>query len=139
MKSNRLSKSNHTTVFGVGVGIIVSLVISMLLLTGVTSLIVDGKLNENVVAFFTFATRVIALLVGVLIGTGLIKQKHIIFAGVIALGYLIILITLGIVLYDGSFRNFGSGIVSVLLGSGAGCLIRLKLQNRPQRAKRIKN
>ena len=137
-KLRRQMISNHATMFGVGIGIVISFVLSMLLLAGVTSLLVSGGVGESLTGTFVFAIRTIALLVGVLIGTGFIKEKCVFVAGIITLSYLILLTGLGVVLYDGSFKAFGVSITSILLGGASGCLIRLKLQNKPQRVKRIR-
>lgn len=139
MKSRQISMSNHSTVFGVGIGIVTAFIISFLLLAGLTSILVSGGLGEGMTGPLVFSIRTISLIVGVLVGTGFVKGKCIIYAGAITLGYMVLLAGLGIVIYDGSFENFGLSIISMVLGGVFGCLIRLKLQNKPQRMKKFKS
>ena len=130
--------SNHSVAFGSTIGILISLVISMLMMTGMTSLLISGRTGENVVGVSVFAIRAIAVLVGVIIGTSILKEKYVVAAGVISLGYLLLLTGFGIVLYDESFKGFGLSAISAALGGAVGCIFRLKLQNKPLGKKKIR-
>ena len=138
LKTRAGSSSGRSIVFISAVGIIIALTLSFFLSAGLTSLVMSNKLSESSTSPFTFAIRTVAVLAGALIGTVFAKDKYFVNIGIIALGYLIILLGLGITLYDGSFQNFGTGILSVIVGGSIGYLIRLKSQNKTRRTKKSK-
>ncbi len=137
-KSRTAVSFNNSVVFGVLLGAVAALIISMILTTGMTSLVLGGRLNDRLLQIFIFVIRLISVFIGVLLGTGLIGEKWIVITGVISVLYLLLLAGVGIVFYDGSFQGFGVSLISVVLGGAAGCLVRLKLQNKPQRKKKIR-
>ena len=130
--------ANHTIKSGAFIGIISSLAVSLIFITIVASLVTKGSIPEDFSSWTTHIVQAIAGLTGVLIGTGLTKEKYFATSGIIVGGYLFLLIGLGIALYDGSFQNFGVGIISVLIGGTVGCLIRLKSQKKTTRARKTK-
>ena len=108
------------------IGIIVASLVSFLLLVGLTSLIVNGTVNEGVVGAIAFAIRTVAAAIGCVDGMVLMKEKYLFITGATALGYMSVLLGLGIALFDGSFKNILSGAVSVLLGGALACFVVLK-------------
>ena len=130
--------SNRTTTVGIFAGIIAALIMSFTSIIALTSLVRNHNFLESSLELSVFLVRMVAVLLGVLIGTGLIKERCIVVAGIVAAGYLVLLLALGILIYDGSFENFGTGVLSTVIGSVLGGLIRLKLQNKPSRSKKIK-
>ncbi len=137
-KTRLTTTSNRTATIGILVGIIAAFIISLILVAVTTGLITGNKLNEESSNWIVFVVRAIAVLIGVLIGSGIVKEKHIITIGVIVAGYLALLLGLGIVMFDGAFKNFWNGLISALIGGVAGYLIRLKSQNKPRKARKIK-
>ena len=129
--------TNNSVVLGISLGIVAALIISLLLTTGMTSLVLGGKMNERLLQVFIFAIRSIALFVGVILGTALTREKYIAATGAITVGYMLLLMGLGIAVYDGTFCGFGSSVISIAVGAAVGYLFRLKLQNKPRRKKRI--
>ena len=69
-----------------------------------------------------------AVLIGGLLGAGLSKDKYLIVISAVALGYIIVLLALGIILFDVSINNIGTGVLSVAIGAGIALLIKLKRQ-----------
>lgn len=138
LKTRTMSGANRSTAFAVAVGLGVSLVIMLLLSVGMTSLLVNGRAAEGTMDWLVFVIRLVAVLLGTLVGSGIVNEKLLLSVGLIVLGNLFLLLGMGIVIYDGSFNNFGAGVVSIIIGGILSFLIRLKLQNKPRRAKRIK-
>lgn len=130
IKSHMTVLSGNSGSLGVIAGVLVSFIISALLISGVTSLMMRGKCFEEIVEILIFAIRMLAVLAGVLVGTSIVRDKCIVNAGAISFAYLLALAGVGIVLYDGSLKGFGLCAISVVLGGVAGCLFRLKLQNK---------
>lgn len=138
MKIKSRKTPGGSVVFGTSVGAVAAIIISLLITMGMTSLALSGQLEGNLLDMFIFAIRLIAAFAGVMLGTGLIKEKCIATTGVISILYLLFLAGIGIVFFDGSFQGFGLSLISVVLGGAIGCLFRLKLQNKPQRKKKIR-
>lgn len=136
LKKRVSALSSHTTVIGMSAGIICAFLMSLLFLAGMTSLIMSGKIADGTANILIFALRTIGVLVGVLIGTGVIKEKCLITSVYIVLGYLIILIASCILIYDGVFSRLVLGVISAITGGALGCLIRLKLQNSQRRTRK---
>ena len=130
--------TNRTTTVGAVIGIVISFVMSLILIAGITGLVTGNKLSEGSLVWLVFVVRIVTVMVGALIGTGLAKEKCVITAGIIVAGYSALLLSLGIVIYDEAFQNFGAGLLSVIIGGAIGYLIRLKLQNKPRRGRKIK-
>lgn len=114
-------------------GLAAALSVSALLTLLLTSLIINGRLGEENGNALVFVIRILSVFVGGLIGASLAQGKYLPVISLVSLGYLIMNIALGIALYDGSFRNFIGGVMSVLIGGATACLIKLiepKRQNR---------
>lgn len=120
------SSAKITEVPAIVIGIVAATIISVLLTVGLTSLIMNGTIGEVTTGPYIFIIRTVASAIGCLVGTTLMKGKYLFIAGAIALGYLAVLVGMGIILYDGSFNNILSGAVSVLLGGVIACVAVLK-------------
>ena len=137
-KNRSLKFSDKSTVYGVIVGAVAAMITGVLIMTGVTSLLIHSRVREHIVGLSIFLIRVIATLVGVMIGTNLTKEKTIVTSGAISAAFLVILTGLGIIFYDESFRDLGLCVLSIMIGGVIGCLFRLKLQNKPIGKKKIR-
>lgn len=125
--------SGQSTTSAIAIGLAVTLVVSILLSAGLTSLVINGNLNENSVRISVFVIRTISVLLGGLVGASLSKGKYLPIVGIIALIYAIVLIGFGIIFYDGSFQNFGFGMLSMIIGGALACIIKLKPLRKPRR------
>lgn len=128
-----MRKSIHTTssakvteVSAIGIGVAAATIISVLLAAGLTSLVMNGTVGETAAGPYIFIIRTVASAIGCLVGTMLMKGKYLLVAGSIALGNLAVLVAMGIILYEGSFNNILSGLLSVLLGGVIACFVVLK-------------
>ena len=120
----------------VGIGTLVSLIISVLLSVVLTSLIGKGSLNENQL-LDVFLIRMIAVLIGGILGAEISNQKPLPVIGVISAAYLLVLLAIGILLFNGSIRNFGISVLSVFAGMIGALVIKLKPQRIRKKATRI--
>lgn len=118
------------------VSVIAATILSVALSALLASLILNGSLSEKAVGTAILAVRSVSLLAGALVGGAMLKQKILPQVGFTALGYLLVLLGIGIVFYDGSFNEFWSGIASVLVG-GTGAFVIL-LRSTKQRTHRPK-
>ena len=107
-------------------GAAIAVVITVLMNIGLTSLVINGQIAESDTAFIVFIIRAVSVMIGGMIASALAKEKILITIGITAIGYLLIVVALGIIFYDGSFRNFISGVISVAVGAVCACVLRLK-------------
>lgn len=125
MKRNKLkvSKAGRSHTAAVITGVVIALVLSFLLTALMGNLILNGHSGENIAHASIFLIRTISVLVGALIGGLVLRHNYLKLVGFITAGYFVVLIGIGIVFYDGSFKSFLVGAVSVLVGGIAALLI----------------
>lgn len=125
MKRNKLkiSKAGRSHTSAIVTGVVIASALSLLLTALIANLILNGQLSEKITTAAIFVVRAISLLVGALIGGFVLKQNYLKLVGFITVGYFVVLTGTSIVFYDGSFKNFLLGVVSVLIGGVAALLI----------------
>ena len=133
LKMSGIKQSNASAIF---TGVILATLLSLLLTALMANFVLNGHLSEKHISAISFVIRTISVFAGSLAGASLLKQKFLRSVAIIVAGYLVVLIGIGIVLYDGSFKNFIQGIVSVLSGGGIALLILLRPKgNKHKRVK----
>ena len=121
----KLSKGAKTTwVRAAVIGICFALVVSVALTALLGKFALNGTIGESGVGLAVFVIRLLSVAVGGFVGTGLTDGKLLPVVGVITAGYLLFLLAAGIILFDGSFNRFASGLVSAVLGGAVVALIR---------------
>lgn len=138
IKNGIFSPSRSKEVVGVSIGVFCSVVISMVLLSAFVGLSISGRTFGVLEKLTPFAIRFVSVLIGVLVGTGQVKEKWLIISGCIVFGYLCLLILLCIIAFNGIFNGLWTGVLSTIIGGGLGCIIRVKLQNRPLKHRKAK-
>ena len=133
MKSSYVSMTK-----GILLGMLCSMVISLLLLLGVTSLLLGGKIEDDLVGLLISVIKFTAVMIGVLVCTSITKEKFLIQSVVIAIGYVLLLTITGLLIYDGVVSGFWMDMISVALGAAAGYLLRFKLQDKGRRRRKIR-
>lgn len=125
MKRNKLkiSKDGRSKSTAIIIGIAVASLLSVLLTGVISNLVLKGNLSEKLANGAVFVIRTISVLAGALIGGSLLKHDYLILIGIIVSGYLTMLIGAGIVFFNGSFKNFLLGIISVIIGGAVALLI----------------
>lgn len=139
-------KTEHKTVTGgstiikdIGIGIGVGIIISATLLLALTSLVLNGKINSDTSHKFVFGIRTAGAFAAAFVTTALFKKKHLQMIALTASVYLLILLAGGIVIYDGSFVGFGSGVLSMAIGSSIVYAIRMvPTEKRQHRHNRVR-
>lgn len=119
----KISKAGISHTSAIVTGVVIASVLSLLLTALIANFILNEHFSEKITAAVIFGIRTISVLVGALIGGFILKQNYLKLVGFITVGYFVVLIGAGIVFYDGSFKNFLTGAVSVLIGGVAALLI----------------
>ena len=118
--------SGKTLVVSAEIGVGTALMVTALLSALAAIVTLNGGIKEDQMGLLSFGIRMVAVFVGGIIGGVAAKEKGLIVVGAIALVYLVILIGVGIAVYETSFQNFVSGVASVAAGGAAACVTRLK-------------
>ena len=126
------AKTKQSVFLSIMVGVICSLLISTFMLVGLTNVVIKGKIGIGVSGLLIHFVRFTAVLIGVILSTLLVKDNYLITSGAVTIGYVLLLGLLCVLIYDSSFYGFWIGVLSSVLGGGAGMLIGLKLQHRPR-------
>lgn len=129
MKYNiRVPKAGGSSVgLGITIGVFAACLAGFLLTIALTSLVMNGSVDKNETDLFVFVIRAISVILGSLITTSFTKTKHLLMIGLTMVGYLLIQLILGFVIFNDSFHNFGIGVISTLLGGVCACIIKLKM------------
>ena len=135
MKKKHTITENNNIFACIGIGLLVTILISLMMTIALTSLIQKGKISENGNAFI-FIIRVTATIVGCLLGSGLSKKSILPVIGAISAGYFIVLLSMGLLFLDGSLNKVWQGILSVIIGGAIACMVKLKPQSSGKKAKR---
>ena len=137
MKRTHLSiVKNMNIAICITAGLLAALFVSIILTIGLTSMIEKGKISGDGI-FGSFLVRSIATVVGGLLSAGLSDKKLLLTIITTSAAYLLILLGIGIILFDGSFCNLWMGVFSVALGAVIALLIKLKPQTNRKKSVRI--
>jgi len=128
----------RSVTLSVVIGVAIAAVISLLLNMGLTSLVMNGHIEANDTAFFVFAIRAVSVIAGGLVAAALAREKMLLLIGLTSIGYLLLLIGLGIIFYDSSFLNFGSGVISAAVGAACACVLKLKAPRKKKHSVKYK-
>lgn len=126
----------NTVLSGVIMGIVCSLIISVLFIAGFSGIVISGKSIGNVSDVTIFTIRAISILAGVLVGTGFAKEKWLIISASIVSGYLLFQICSCTLVFDCKFSDVLPNVLSVTVGGLLGYIIRLKTQNHSKKVRK---
>lgn len=127
MKRNKLAgiAANRSLTMAILVGEGVAVLLTGLLSALLANLVLKGATGEGQSGVWVFVIRAVSVLLGCLAGVWIGKDKYLMIIGIIALGYLALLIALCIILYDGAFGGITAGLASVLVGGILGLMPKL--------------
>ena len=120
------------------IGVVVALLLSTLFIALFSNLILNGAISDSNTRWFVFLSRGIGLFVGTLMAGAILREQYLKLAGLVLAGYLLILVGIGIIFYDGSFKGFASGVTSLALGSVIAFVILQGLTNKRKKRPKIR-
>ena len=134
-KASNVSGSLITTSM---IGVAVALLLSILLIVVFSNLILKEVLGDGSARWLIFATRMIAVLIGTLIAGAILRERYLKLIGLVLAGYLLTLVGAGIALYDMSFRNLISGLISSVFGSVAAFVVLQILMSKSRKRPKVR-
>lgn len=121
---------------GIGVGILIAILMATLL-SGVGAFTVyKGTIDESYMQFIAIIINGISSFIAAIIAYSTAKQKCLPVIGITAAGYFLIHVIVTVLFFESSFCNIWTSVLSILIGSGIGCAICLRLADREGRRKR---
>jgi len=123
-KKSKTSVKQSSVFLQICISVITSIVVSVVLTCIITNLLNKGKLEEKMLSVLTNGIRMFSVMVGCLVGVALSHRKQIMIAGVVSAAYILLLIMIGIILFEASFRKMGTGIISCVAGASAAIIIK---------------
>lgn len=136
VRSAHRKANGNTKVVGASIGIGLAVLLSILLSALLANLVIGGSFQEQNASVVIFLIRTLSVLVGGFVATAISEGKPLPLIGIVGIGYLMILIAIGIVFYDGSFKGFLGGVLSAFIGCALACAIKLKpIKNKRHKIK----
>lgn len=133
---HRAAARNNTVIASVAVGVIAGMLTVILLSLLLTSLVVNGSIGEDKTGAYISVIRSFGCFTGCMLSTAFAKKQYLLVTGLTAAAYLVVLLAVGIVFYDGSFVHFGNGLLMTVIGCAAACMIRLKPPSKRKHRRR---
>lgn len=123
-------KKKNLTALGIATGVVAALLLSAVMTAVQSNLVSKEMIGMESKGVFAFVIRIISVFIGGILGTALSGGKNLQTIGLIAGGYFVLLLGIGVLLFDGSVRDLFSGLISTLLGGVLACAVRLKPQRK---------
>ena len=131
------TQKNKTVISCVVIGTIAAILISVIL-SAILVFIIQSKKTSDSVMPHLFAIRFISVLLGALIGTQINNEKSLTEASLITGAYILILLCLGIMFFEGQFNQIVTGVIAGIGGGVLSCLIRLKSKKNKNHVYKVK-
>ena len=131
------TQKNKTVISCVVIGTIAAILISVIL-SAILVFIIQSKKTSDSVMPHLFAIRFISVLLGALIGTQINNEKSLAEASLITGAYILILLCLGIMFFEGQFNQIVTGVLASIGGGVLSCLIRLKSKKNKNHVYKVK-
>ena len=133
----RKTEGGFSIMSGIVAGTATAMLLSLIFLLGLTSFTLNGNIEADRMDVPIFFVRAISVLAGTLVSTGIYKEKLLMNIGITASCYLLLIIAVGIAVFDAGLSAFIGGVLSVASGSASACIIRISaLKKTPRTGKR---
>lgn len=111
---------------GIGIGVGTSLLASVTAVAVLAALVNAEKLNIGSITVVTALVHLISSFLGGWLATLLTKQKRLVTALSTAAGYLLVMIGMTALIFDGQYQGIGLALLMVFIGSGAVILLGMR-------------
>ena len=106
---------------GIGIGVVAAILITMILSTLVTFLIINENIDAYSMGYYAFGIVLIASFIGCVISGKLIMERVAILSGAVALVYLLMIVAIGVLFFDGSVAGVWTRLVAVAISGVVSC------------------
>lgn len=136
MSSKRKVKNEKSFGIGISVGAVVSLIFSLILAMIIAAFIVNERIGEGAIKYISPIIALIATMAGCVVATRLVGEKLAIVSGFTGIVYILILIGIGILFFDGGFHNLWTSVLSIAVGCAISCTICIRGNRSKTKRKR---
>lgn len=138
MNNKRVAEKNNQPVrAGVGMGVLVAILVSVLLAMILAALVINERISENTMHYFTLAILLAATLIGGLIAAKRTGGKCALVSGLTALAYCLVLVGAGVLFFDGGFHNLWTSVAVIAVGFVGSCALCISGRGRGRNRKRF--
>ena len=128
---------NNSFGSGVGIGLVASIILSVILSMLLAVVVINERVGENAINYFTPAIMLIASLTGCVIAGNRVKEKLAIVVGVTGAIYLFVLVGVGILFFDGGFHNLWTSLLAIAVSCSLSCAICIRGKASGRKRKRV--
>lgn len=118
--TNRVS---NTMVRNVATGVLISMTVCVLLAIAATSLMIGERLKEDQMNIITLVIIFIAVITGATAAGKIANGRYALITALTGFLFLLILMCLGIIFFDGGFSGIWTSAASTVAGIAVSCLI----------------
>lgn len=122
---------------GIGIGIATSIIVSVAAAAAAAALVNSERMDIGNLSPTTAVIHILASFLGGWLASSLTGQKKLICVLGTAAGYLVVMLAITALLFDGQYQGVGLTILMVLIGAGAVILLGLRGKNRGNRKHKI--
>ena len=115
-KKRIVNKKEASLPAGIGIGLAVSIVITLLAAGVLAYLISNETLQESAIGAGALIIQLISTAGGGITAYSLIKRQRVLVCGILALCYFLVLLGMTALIFGGQYRGVGSAILAVLGG-----------------------
>lgn len=120
----------------IGLGVLISVLLSILLAAGIAMLMLSEHLKEENIQLYSFIVIFISVFTGGLSACGLAKEKYAMMSGITALVYLLLLVCASVFVFEGGLNNIWTSALVIALGYVLSCVVCIVSTGRKPHRKR---
>ena len=118
-----IKKDERSMASGVAIGVLLSVMVSLLLAVGTAGLIINEKLSEGRIHYCALIITLISGTVGGFVAGKVVGSKYAVVTGLTGLVYWLVLIAVGILFFDGGFNMLWTSTAAIAVGVAASCVL----------------
>lgn len=134
-KKHKSEMKTRSVPQAVGIGVFISVALTLLATCIIASLIVNEQCNENMIGILTNVTVGVSVFVGTLAATKGAVDKFALISGITVIVYGFLQLSIGVLFFDSGFYQPWSNLLVIGLGGVLACGIALKKNGNKRRTR----
>lgn len=134
-KKYNSEKTNRSLTQAVGIGVLLSIAITLLAVCISASLIVNERCNESMIGILSNIIAGVSAFIGAFLAVKSTSDKYALISGITVSVYVFLLFAIGILFFESTFYQPWSKVLWAVVGGVFACIIALK-KNGNKRSKK---
>jgi len=126
---------NSSVVRAIGIGVLLSVVITLFAAGVIASLVVNEKCNENMIGALKNVTIVVSAFCGTLFAAKRAAARYALISGITVIVYVFLSFSIGVLFFKSAFNQPWTNLIATGLGGILACIIALKKSGNKRRTK----